>query len=326
MGLTAEQIQERKKGLGGSDISVIFGVNPYKSELQLWMDKTGTGGAVTENLAMEIGSYMEEFVANKWAKNNGKKVRKHNEMIWSKEHPHLFANVDRLVVGEDALLECKTAGAFTSNKWKNGEIPVNYLMQVWHYLAITGKKTAYIACAIGNNQFVERVVTVNDDIEIGTNDDGTPKTQKLKDFLPIMEAKAEAWYVKYVVGGEMPSNISCSDSDALLELYPNNVNLEPVFIGDDLDKKIEALKSFKEEEKSLGGIIGKLENEIKAEIKDNTQLLGNIYSASWKTQGCAGKFDKEAFEKEYPGVYSKFYTAGKTRKLYISEIKKQEEK
>ena len=141
-----------------------------------------------------------------------------------------------------------------------------------------------------------------------------------------MEAKAEEWYVKYVVGGVMPTNISCTDSDALLELYPNNINLEPVFVGDDLDKKIEALNSYKEEEKSLKGIIGKIENEIKSEIKDNTQLLGNIYSASWKTQGCAGKFDKEAFEKEYPGVYSKFYTAGKTRKLYISEIKKQEEK
>jgi putative phage-type endonuclease len=326
MGLTAEQIAKRRDGLGGTDMSVIFGVNPFKSELQLWMEKTGTGAGVKENLAMEIGTYMEEFNARKWCKNNKKKVRKHNEMIWSKKHPHLFANVDRLVVGEDALLECKTAGQYSGKKWDNGEIPIHYLMQVWHYLAVTEKETAYMACTIGNTQYVERTVNINDDIEIGTNDDGTPKTQKLKDFLPIMEAKAEAWYVKYVVGGEMPSNISCSDSDALLELYPNNINLEPVFIGDDLDKKIEALKSFKEEEKSLSGIIGKLENEIKAQIKSNTQLLGNLYSASWKSQGCAGSFDKNTFEKEYPGVYSKFYTAGKTRKLYISEIKKQEEK
>lgn len=326
MGLTAEQILERKKGLGGSDISVIFGVNPFKSELQLWMEKTGTGAGFEGNLATEIGTYMEEFVAKKWAKNNDKKVRKNNKMIWSKEHPHLFANIDREVVGEDALLECKTAGAFSNKNWANNSIPVNYLMQVWHYLAVTGKETAYIACTIGNNQYVERVVNINDDIETGTNDDGTPKTQKLKDFLPIMEAKAEAWYVKYVVGGEMPSNISCTDSDALLELYPNNVNPEPVFIGDDLDKKIESLNAFKEDKKSLEGVIGKLENEIKAEIKDNTVLLGNLFSASWKTQGCAGKFDKESFEKEYPGVYEKFYKAGKTRKLYISEIKKQEDK
>ena len=60
-------------------------------------------------------------------------------MYRSKEHPFMIADVDRLVVGEDAGLECKTASAYNADKWADGNIPLHYVMQCYHYMAVTGK-------------------------------------------------------------------------------------------------------------------------------------------------------------------------------------------
>lgn len=323
MALTKEQIEERRKGIGGSDVSVIFNVNPFKSQLQLWLEKTGTD-ITEENLQMEVGSYMEDFVAKKWAKNNNKEVRRHNSIIWSKnpKTPHLFANVDRIVVGEDALLECKTAGAYASKHWKNGEIPVNYLMQVWHYLYITEKSQAYIACLIGNNQFVERIITINDLIPSGEFDEyGNPIMITLKNFLPIMAEKCEKWYVEHVINGKMPEYISCSDTSTLLELYPNDSG-ESIELGEWLDREKELLDADKEYLKSLEASIKQRENMIKSKLGNASVGKGGIWNVEWKTQFTSGKFDKEMFEKDFPGIYEKYITKGITRILRFKKNEK----
>ena len=59
----------------------------------------------------------------------GLKVRRSNFMYRSVENPFMIADVDRLVAGEDAGLECKTASAYNADKkcaarcWKNISIP-----------------------------------------------------------------------------------------------------------------------------------------------------------------------------------------------------------
>ena len=65
----------------------------------------------------------------------------------------MIADVDRLVVGEDAGLECKTASAYSTDKWKDGQVPLHYLMQCYHYMAVTGRKSWYIAVAILGRDF-----------------------------------------------------------------------------------------------------------------------------------------------------------------------------
>ena len=57
----------------------------------------------------------------------------------------MIADVDRLIVGENAGLECKTASAYNADKWKDNVIPEHYLIQCYHYMAVTGKKEWYIA-------------------------------------------------------------------------------------------------------------------------------------------------------------------------------------
>ena len=69
-------------------------------------------------------------------------------MYRSKKYPWMLADVDRLVAGEDAGLECKTASAYSADKWADGNIPLHYVMQCYHYMAVTGKRSWYIAAVI----------------------------------------------------------------------------------------------------------------------------------------------------------------------------------
>ena len=57
----------------------------------------------------------------------------------------MVANIDRRVVGENAVLECKTANQFLAKEWEGEEIPASYLVQVQHYLEVTGAEKGYIS-------------------------------------------------------------------------------------------------------------------------------------------------------------------------------------
>ena len=85
-------------------------------------------------------------------------------MYRNKEYPFMIADVDRLIVGEDAGLECKTASAYGADKWKNDAIPDHYLIQCYHYMAVTGKKTWYLAVVILGKEFQYRKITWDDNI------------------------------------------------------------------------------------------------------------------------------------------------------------------
>ena len=65
----------------------------------------------------------------------------------------MIANLDRVIVGEDAFLECKTTNSYGKSEWEDG-IPLHYELQCLHYMAVGGFDYCYIACLIGNEKFI----------------------------------------------------------------------------------------------------------------------------------------------------------------------------
>src|SRR6056297_2040778 len=145
--------KNRKLGLGGSDAAAAIGLNKWKSSYDLWLEKTGQIENNVDNERMYWGTVLEDVVAKEFTSRTGKKVRKTNKMYFSEEHPFMLANIDRKVVGESAILECKTTSAYNNKAWQDGEVPESYLVQVMHYLAVTGYERAYIAVLIGGQRF-----------------------------------------------------------------------------------------------------------------------------------------------------------------------------
>lgn len=135
-----EWLALRRQGLGGSDAGAVCGLNPYRTSMDVFADKTGTDTLEDmDNEAMREGRDLEEYVAQRFSEAAGLKVRRANVMYVSKEHPFMLADVDRLVVGQKegiVGLECKTASPYSADKWKDGEVPSHYLAQCYHYMAV----------------------------------------------------------------------------------------------------------------------------------------------------------------------------------------------
>ena len=148
----------RKQGIGSSDAAAAVGLNPYKSQLELWLEKTGRDGNLPktdphdEESPAYWGNLLEPIVAAHYTKRTGHRVRRINAVL---QHPDpdkawMLANIDREVIGvsDVQILECKTAGINGARLWKDG-VPEYVQLQVMHQLAVTGKQAADVAVLIG---------------------------------------------------------------------------------------------------------------------------------------------------------------------------------
>ena len=154
IGMSREDwLRERIRGIGGSDAGTICGLNPWKSRVELYMDKIGEIPPIEENDLMYWGTVLEDVVAQEFSIRSGMKVQRQNSIVRCAEYPFMLANIDRKIVGLREGLECKTANAFTKSKWENGKIPDSYMAQVQHYMAVTGYQAWWLAVLIGGNDF-----------------------------------------------------------------------------------------------------------------------------------------------------------------------------
>ena len=148
-------LEHRKLGIGGPDASVVCGVSKYKSPVELWMEKTGQLPPQEAGEAAYWGTQLETIVRDEFTKRTGIKVTKPAVILQSEEHPFMLANLDGVceVPGVGAcIFEAKTASTYKAGEWE-GAIPDEYMLQVQHYMAVTGYQGAYIAVLIGGNTF-----------------------------------------------------------------------------------------------------------------------------------------------------------------------------
>ena len=160
-------LEVRKRGIGSSDAAAAVGLNPYQSQLALWLQKTGRDTApasgpldtsasdcIQEDLSpMYWGSLLEPIVAAHYTRRTGNRVRRINAVLQHPEHPWMLANIDREVMGaaDVQLLECKTAGIQGARLWRDG-VPEYVQLQVQHQLAVTGKQAADVAVLLGGQE------------------------------------------------------------------------------------------------------------------------------------------------------------------------------
>lgn len=149
-----EWLQERKKGIGGSDAATILGLNPYKTNIQLWEEKTRRKDAedISDKQYVKYGHQAEEYLRDLFKLDFPKYEVSHKEysIIKHPRYPFLFASLDGQLVdketGEMGILEIKTTNILQSmqkEKWKE-KIPDNYFCQVLHYLNVTGYSFAIL--------------------------------------------------------------------------------------------------------------------------------------------------------------------------------------
>lgn len=204
----AEWLNVRGGGIGSSDAAVAVGLSPYKSPLELWLEKTERQAApdLTNNDAVFWGSTLEHIVATVYAERTGVKVRRINAVLQHPVYPFMLANLDRVVqhpTDGSGILEVKTAGLHSAQFWEES-VPESYQCQVLHQLAVTDKAWCDVAVLIGGQDF--RVYRIQRD------DD------KIAD---LIQREAKFWQC---VTDDVPPPVDGSESSgrALASMYPSD--------------------------------------------------------------------------------------------------------
>ena len=295
-----EWLKLRSQYIGGSDAAAVVGLNAYASPYSLWAEKTGKVPGFAGNLATEVGAFLEEFVAQKFAQETGKKVRKHNQSFLNSLYPFAIANIDREIVGEDAGLEIKTTDTLNLKKFKGGEYPANYYVQCVHYLAVTGKQRWYLAVLIGNKEFkwftIER-----DEAEIAA----------------LMTAEAAFWeLVKTDTPPAVDGTAATTDTlntiysesdDSICDLTAFSANLRQYIA---LKKQIKELETLAEE----------AANKIREFMGESGGGECEGFKVSWKSQ-TRSTFDRKRFESENPDIdLSGYFKESVARPFKVTEI------
>ena len=300
-----EWLKQRSKGLGGSDAGAVMGLNPYKSAYSLWAEKTGQiSNVVEENEAIRLGNDLEDYVAKRFAEQENKKIKRSSYCYQSKEFPFMRANVDRLVVGENAALECKTANPFKDGDYSNDIIPPTYYCQCLHYMAVCGFDRIYLAVLVFQKGFYTYVIDRND-----------PGVEA--DIQALIQAEKDFW--AHVVNGEAPTvDGSESTSNTLKQLHQSD---ESVVVDlCDFDEKLDEIQELKEQRKELKARQKTLENELKEVLIGCDYGRSSIYNVSAKVT-TSSRFDTDKLKKENLKIYNSYKKETQTQTLRINRRK-----
>lgn len=294
----ADWLRLRKSGIGGSDAGAICGLNPYSSAMKVFQDKISEEVEEQDNEAVRIGHDLENYVAQRFMEATGLKVRKSNFMYRSVEHPFMIADVDRLVVGEDAGLECKTASAYNADKWADGNIPLHYVMQCYHYMAVTGKRTWYIAAVILGREFIYRKIVWDDEL------------------ISRLVGMEEDFWNNHVVKGIMPPPDGSKACDEVIEQYFHTARkasaIKLVGFDEKLRRREEILgciSELQEEQKQI-------EQEVKLFMQDNELANSENFHVSWKNIDST-KLDTKRIKLEKPEIYVDYGKVSHSRRFEV---------
>ena len=316
----AEWLEARGEGIGGSDAGTILGTNPYKSRLQLWLEKTGrVQDAFTGNEATSLGSAFERPIAELYAK----QIAKDNLTVVSWPvllqggNKFQLANVDFLIcrvsglnahqfelgkvneyygqdlpIGTEEILEIKTTGLSgrgNAAAWANDQIPPAYRSQVCHYAAVTGMSQARVVCLIGGQGIVERRV------EFST-----------KEVLELTAAETKFWHQ---VQNDIEPEATGNDLDALKALYPEST--DEVVDADEI--ALGLVREYVEQKAKVDAA----EEELKRLRAQLEQLVGSAQAVAYegetlytfKSTKASETFDAKAFKEAHPEIAAQFMKA-----------------
>lgn len=296
-------LEWRRKGIGGSDAAALVGLHPYSSAYQVYCDKAGLLPEKPDNEAMRQGRDLEEYVARRFCEATGKKVRNCNFMLRHPKHAFLVANIDRLVVGEDAGLECKTTSVRNKSDFEGGDIPPYYYVQCQHYMMVTGAAKWYLAVLVLNAGFYWYTIERDED-----------------DIAALMAAEIDFWNDNVLARKEPPPDGSARAAEVIKHLYSNGEDDEVI----ELVGHTNSIRRYME----LADLIRQLEQEreqikqtIQAEMKTATVAHLGEATAFWRNYS-RSSVDTKRLKEEAPQVYEAYLKRSEYRKFEIKGVAK----
>jgi putative phage-type endonuclease len=301
-----EWLRERKNYLGGTDLAAIAGLSPYRTALDVYLDKTSDDISEDTNAAMRWGTLLEDVVAKAYKEDigNGKEVWESDHPIRHTEHRFLAANIDRWVGKRkdirEYILECKTAGFTKGKEWGEvgtDQIPESYLIQVAYYASICDVPKVDIAVLIGGQDF--RIYTYE-------------RNKELEEKL--IKIACNFWH-NHIEKRIPPKCVNTRDT---FNLFPQS-NYHEIVAESNIMEKWEQLKALRAEESKIADTIEKLKTDIQEFMRDYDVLIdnqGNVI-ATWKNTAPKSFFDVKKFKDEAKELYLKYISHAKQSRMFL---------
>lgn len=300
-------LEERRRGIGGSDAAAVLGLSPWASPLSLWVEKTQPDVDDRQTEAMRWGNVLEDAVARELAKEHGVRLGPCPGILAHPDRPWQRATLDRYALNRagqpEAVVEVKTTNAFAAGEWQqDGPPPDHVVIQVQHQLDVTGLNLGYVAALVGGNQPrwwpVER-----DDQLIG-----------------MLRAEEQRFW-DMVQAGTPPAPIGHeSDGDALAALYPGDPTRDALLDAATL-RAVEQRRQAQVDQALAEETVKFLGDQIKAALGDATEGLrpDGTTAVTWRPQTTT-RLDTTALKAAHPQLWAEFAATTTGRRLLMKKL------
>lgn len=308
----------RPWGIGGSDIAAILGMSPYRSAVEVWLEKVkqAKDSELPDALPMRLGHFLEPFVVQEYERVTGNTASQLIGAIHHTKHKELFGHIDRMVTPfapngdmfareESIVLECKTCSVFRSNEWGpswSDLVPAEYLTQCLWYLGLTECEEAHLAVLLGNTDF--RIYRIKRDRQLEEH----------------MFETAHKFWVEHVLKKVPPALQTRSQAELL---HPAHVEGLSVEAEQSTIQDISRYQTLQLELESIEKEIEAIRNGIALTLGSAERLTcdGNTL-ASWRLAKGANRLDTEKLRRERPDIVEKYSSKSLgSRRLLINTPK-----
>ncbi len=296
----ADWLELRKKGIGGSDIGAIMGLNQHSSPLKVYKQKVENFKEdMSDNAFVKKGKDLEPVILENYVrpylKTLGYEVGKPDFMIINSDYPYFRANVDGIAYKlggtykDNIIIEIKWVSPWAEVNWNKPEyngIPPSYYAQVQLYMLVTGARKA-IVCALFDKNWEMNYFEI-------------PRDEA---FILTMIAKGEDFYQHQMLM-KMPPKLDYDiDKEEVTEAVKNVV--EPTTPSEKLSKYIDKY----------------LANAIKIKAAEETQsdlknIIFDMYTKGFYPDDPAHKlksstvksnrFNQAKFKEDHPDLYEQY--------------------
>ena len=281
MSLTPEQIEQRRGGIGSSDVAAVCGLNPWRAPIDVWLEKTGKAEPRPDSVASVIGTEMEGVIARLYAERFGALLMEAGTVAHAEESWRL-ATPDRFVRGDGdgaiRIVEIKMVGHRLAHHWQDEAVPEYVTAQVLWQQDVTGIHAAHVAAVVGGTEFVVQAIEWDPDTVRMLVDVGREFWERhvLRDIPPPIDA-SESW--KRYLASKWP-----------------RAGAKMLKADDNIDRLIKTRFAAKAAADKLAEKIELADNHLRALIGAERGISGAGWQASWTER--KGSVDWQALAKE----------------------------